>query len=70
MSNWNAREMPLNCSLLGDGAYEAVIFRDGVNADRDATGYKREVVKVSVKAQLKLNLGPGGGWAGRIYPVK
>ncbi|HEX8327149.1 MAG TPA: glycoside hydrolase family 97 protein [Hymenobacter sp.] len=70
MSNWTAREMTLDCSFLGDGNYEAVIFRDGVNADRDATDYKREVVKVSSKDRLKIALSPGGGWAARMYPAK
>jgi alpha-glucosidase len=70
MSNWNAREMTLDCSFLGDGNYEAVIFRDGINADRDPTDYKREVVKVSSKDRLKIALSPGGGWAARIYPAK
>ncbi|UOQ69128.1 glycoside hydrolase family 97 protein [Hymenobacter volaticus] len=70
MSNWNAREITLDCSFLGEGSYEAVIFRDGVNADRDATDYVRETVRLSAKDQLKIALSPGGGWAARVYPVK
>ena len=70
MSNWNAREMTLDCSFLGEGSYEAVIFRDGLNADRDATDYKHEVVRVSSKDRLKAGLSSGGGWAARIYRVK
>ncbi|HEX8350767.1 MAG TPA: glycoside hydrolase family 97 catalytic domain-containing protein, partial [Hymenobacter sp.] len=70
MSNWDPREMTLDFSFLGPGNYEAVVFRDGMNADRDATDYKREVVKVSSADKMKINLSNGGGWAARIYPAK
>jgi alpha-glucosidase len=69
MSNWTARDLPLDCSFLGSGTYEAVIFQDGVNADRDATDYRREVRRVTAKDKLTLHLGSGGGWAARFYPV-
>ncbi len=70
MSNWNQRDLTLDMSFLGAGAYEAVIFKDGINADRDATDYKREVVKVTSGQKLTIHLAPGGGWAARIYPAK
>ena len=41
-----------------------------MNADRDATDYKREVIKVSPGQKLNVHLSDGGGWAARIYPVK
>lgn len=67
MSNWTPRELTLDFSFLGEGNYEAEVFRDGINADRDATDYKREVIKLSGKDKLKLQLMNGGGWAARIY---
>jgi alpha-glucosidase len=67
MSNWDPRELTLDFSFLGAGNYEAVIFRDGVNADRDATDYVREVVSVTAQSKLKISLSNGGGWAARIY---
>jgi len=70
MSNWTARDLELDFSFLGAGSYEAVIFKDGINADRDATDYKREVIKLTAGKKLKIQLAPGGGWAARIYPVK
>jgi alpha-glucosidase len=69
LSNWTARDLPLDCSFLGSGTYEAVIFQDGLNADRDATDYRREVRRVTAKDKLTLHLGSGGGWAARFYPV-
>ena len=47
MTNWTARDMTLDFSFLPEGNYEAEIFKDGVNADRDATDYKREIIAVS-----------------------
>jgi alpha-glucosidase len=70
MSNWNPREIILDFSFLGDGNYEAVIFQDGINSDRDATDYKREVIKISSSEKLKITLSTGGGWAARIEKKK
>ena len=70
LSNWTARELTLDCSFLGDGIYQAVVFKDGMNADRDGTDYKRDVVKISAGDKLNIQLTPGGGWAARIEKVK
>jgi alpha-glucosidase len=70
MCSWNPREIVLDFSFLGDGVYEAVIFKDGINADRDATDYKRESIKISSSDKLKIQLAPGGGWAARITKYK
>jgi len=67
MSNWNARDITLDLSFLTKGNYEAEIFEDGVNADRDATDYKREIIKLSPGQKLNVHLSTGGGWAARIY---
>lgn len=66
MSNWNAREIIIDFSFLGDGNFEATIFKDGINADRDATDYKREIIKVSAKDKLTIKMLNGGGWAAII----
>lgn len=67
MTNWNPRDITIDLSFLGDGNYEAEIFKDGINADRDATDYKREVISVSAKDKLNARLMNGGGWTARIY---
>ncbi len=69
MSNWDARDLALDLSFLGAGTYEAVVFKDGINADHDATDYKREVIKVSSNDTLNIQLSPGGGWAARIKKI-
>jgi alpha-glucosidase len=66
MNNWDAREITLDFSFLPKGNYQAVIFKDGVNADRDATDYKNELIKIASGDKLKIQLAPGGGWVARI----
>jgi alpha-glucosidase len=68
MTNWTPRELTIDCSFLPAGNYEAEIFKDGMNADRDATDYKREVIKVKSGDKLTMQLYGGGGWVARIYP--
>jgi alpha-glucosidase len=70
MTNWNARDLTLDFSFLGNGTYEAEVFRDGVNADRDATDFKREMITVTKNTKQAISLAPGGGWTARIYPKK
>jgi alpha-glucosidase len=70
MTNWNSRDLTLDFSFLGKGDYQAVVFKDGINADRDATDYKKEVIKISQSSKLNVHLAPGGGWAARIEKLK
>jgi alpha-glucosidase len=70
MSNWDAREITLDFSFLGTGNFEAEIFKDGINADRDATDYKKETIKITSATRLKIQLSNGGGWAASIRKVK
>jgi len=70
MTNWNPRDLTLDFSFLGDGTYNVVVFKDGVNADRDGTDYKKEIIKISSGDKLNIQLAPGGGWAARIEKVK
>jgi alpha-glucosidase len=70
MTNWNARDVTIDFSFLDDGNYEAEIFKDGINADRDATDYKREVITVTRNTRQTVSLSNGGGWTARIYPKK
>lgn len=66
LTNWNARDVDIDLSFLGPGAFEAEIHRDGPNADRVGVDYVREVKPVSAADRLKVHLAPGGGVAIRI----
>jgi alpha-glucosidase len=70
LNNWNARDITIDLSFLGAGNFEAEIFQDGVNADRDATDYKREINKVSAATKMDIHLSSGGGWAARIVKLQ
>jgi alpha-glucosidase len=63
MTNWNSRELTLDFSFLPRGSYEAEVFKDGVNADREATDYKKEVLRIDSNEKVKIQMSPGGGWA-------
>jgi alpha-glucosidase len=69
MSNWDPHELTLDFSFLENGVYEAVVFKDGINADREATDYKREIIKISSGDKLTIKLAPGGGWVARIKKI-
>lgn len=67
ITNWTPRDLTLDFSFLPEGTYEAEIFKDGINADRQATDYKREIISVSKSSKPVIKLFPGGGWVARIY---
>ena len=66
MTNWDAREITIDLSFLGNGTYKATIFEDGVNALKDATDYTKKVITVSAKDKLTIKMASGGGWAARF----
>ncbi len=71
ITNWTERDIEIDLSsLLGEGEHELILFRDGVNAHRKATDYKRVVSCVSAKESLKVHLAPGGGFATQIKSVE
>lgn len=69
MTNWEKRIIDLDLSFLPEGNYEVVVFKDGINADREAKDYKRELVQVKSGDKIKIKMAPGGGWAARILPM-
>lgn len=66
LNNWEPREISIDLSFLGEGTYEADIFKDGINAGKDARDYKKEIITVSAGTKLTISLQSGGGWAAAI----
>ena len=66
MTDWNARDLSLDLSFLGDGDYEMTVYRDGINADRAARDYVKETVTVPASRKVTVHLAPGGGYAAKI----
>lgn len=69
ITNWTERNLTLDFSFLKQGTYKAVIFEDGVNADRNATDYKKVTMKITAGEKLKIHLAQGGGWAARLERI-
>lgn len=67
LTNWDAREMELDLSFLGEGDYKLKLFKDGINADRAACDYKKEIITVPADRKLKIRMAPGGGYAAKIF---
>lgn len=66
LTNWDARNLELDLSFLGDGEFKAEVFRDGKNADRVARDYKKESVNIPANKRLNVEMAPGGGFVMKI----
>ncbi|MDE6577077.1 MAG: glycoside hydrolase family 97 protein [Muribaculaceae bacterium] len=63
ITDWTPREIKLDLSFLADGSHKAILFKDGVNAERNARDYKKENLTVGNSDILDISLAPGGGFA-------
>jgi alpha-glucosidase len=68
MTDWTARDLEVDLSFLGDGAFELDAYRDGVNADRWGSDYSRSKSDLDKSRRFKIHLAEGGGWAARVRP--
>jgi alpha-glucosidase len=66
MTNWDKRTLELDLSFLGNGNFKAEIFRDGINANRVARDYKKEVIDIPANRKLTIQMAQGGGFAMKI----
>jgi alpha-glucosidase len=67
MSDWTPRTLDVDLSFLPEGNFTMDAYQDGVNADRNASDYKKVTMQVNRGSKLKLQLASGGGWAARIH---
>jgi alpha-glucosidase len=67
MSDWTPHTLDIDLSFLPDGNFTMDAYQDGVNADRNASDYKKTTTQVNRGTKLKLQLASGGGWAARIH---
>ena len=65
ITDWTPRDLKVDLSFLG-GSRKAEIFRDGVNADRKASDYKRGETVIDTSRPFEVHLAPGGGFALKI----
>lgn len=67
LTNWDKRELVIDLSFLGQGSFKGEVFRDGINADRVARDYVKEVIEIPNNRKLHISMASGGGYALRIY---
>jgi alpha-glucosidase len=67
MNDWSPRSLDIDLSFLPDGKFTMDAYQDGVNADRNASDYRKTTTQVNRNTKLKLQLVSGGGWAARIH---
>lgn len=67
MTNWDERDVLLDFSFLPEGmSYTAVLFKDGVNANKQAEDYRKETIRIDKDSRLTLHLASGGGFAMKL----
>ncbi len=62
LNNWTERELSIDFSFLTAGKHTIQIFKDGINADKDATDYKVEKLEITNADKLKMKMASGGGF--------
>jgi len=69
MTNWQEREIELDFGFLPkDTVYEAVLYMDGENANRQAQDYTVKRFKVKRDSKLTIMMARGGGFACILKP--
>ncbi|MGN0069775.1 MAG: glycoside hydrolase family 97 protein [Prevotella sp.] len=64
ITNWTPRDLTIDLSALGlKAGTPMTVFRDGVNAHRNARDYRKAEVSVPENGKLDIHLAPGGGFA-------
>ncbi|KUL15016.1 MAG: Uncharacterized protein XE13_0873 [Proteiniphilum sp. 51_7] len=66
ITGWESLDMTVDLSFLPAGQYEMTLFRDGVNAHRKGTDYRKETRTVASGETISLHLAPGGGFAAKL----
>ncbi len=66
MTDWNARDLELDLSFLGNARYKMDVWKDGINADRNAKDFKMESLEVTRDTKHKISMTTGGGWVARL----
>lgn len=66
MTDWSPRTLTVALSFLGQGKYKMFVWKDGVNADRNAKDFKTESTVVDRSSVITIDMANGGGWVARL----
>ena len=62
LTNWTAREIELDLSVIGAGGRQAEVFRDGPNAEKIAQDYEHLTIDIPADGKIRIKMAPGGGY--------
>ena len=69
-TDWNPRDITLDFSFLPSGKdFKVTLFKDGVNAEKQAQDYAREEFTANSGSRKTIHLAPGGGFAVSVRPI-
>lgn len=68
LTSWQGRSVEVDLSFLGEGEWEARIFRDGVNSDLSGEDYRLETRTATRSTVWTVDMAPGGGFAAILSP--
>lgn len=63
LTSWKERDVELDLSFIGAGRYQAVLYKDGKNASKNANDFAIEELTIDTGKPLTVHLAPGGGFA-------
>jgi alpha-glucosidase len=69
LTNWTARDLRIPLSFLGTGTYDAEVYEDAADSERDPKHVSVRKQRVKASETLTLHLAGGGGCAIRFVPV-
>lgn len=71
MTDWSERELSLDLSFLPKGQkFNMIIYRDGVNADRDGNDFQMQEMTVDHTYKGTIEMKAGGGMAAMLHPIR
>lgn len=62
INNWEARDLKIDLSVLGISPKEGVLYKDGMNAHRIGSDFKKLNYRLADSALLPIHMAPGGGF--------
>ena len=63
MTDWTSRKVSISFDFLPEGSYQVVLFKDGLNADKQAKDYQKVEFSVTPKSKKVIQMASGGGFA-------
>lgn len=67
LTNWNIRDLNIDLSVLGISPKKGILYKDGMNAHRCGSDYKKLIHCLPDSNILSIHMAPGGGF---VYIIK